>query len=403
MNATPDSLSRRFDKSFTQQEPIPEDAIAAAVDVMRSGRLHRYNVKSDEDTSHTAALEAAFARYQGVEHCIACASGGYAMQLALRAAGVSQGDAVLSNAFTLSPVPGAIVAVGGKPVFVETTMDLVIDLADLEARARATSARYLLLSHMRGHIVDMDAIVALCDSLNLTLIEDCAHTMGATFDGKRSGTHGTLGCFSTQTYKHINSGEGGFVTTDDPEVAARLVLMSGSYMLYARHRAAPDAATMENHRLLMPNLSGRMDELRASILHVQLDALDNNAQRWNEREAAIANAIRDINHISLPTVHPLAQEVRSSIQFLVPGRSATEIRDLVSRCNARGVELKWFGDDTPRAYTSRYSHWQYVDSPVLPATDEMLSTLIDMRIPLSFSVQDCELIGEILREELQAG
>jgi dTDP-4-amino-4,6-dideoxygalactose transaminase len=400
MSSNATAQSTRFNKSFTQQEAIPEDAIAAAVEVMRSGRLHRYNVASDEDTSQTAALESAFARYQGVDHCLACASGGYAMQLAMRAAGVKQGEAVLTNAFTLSPVPGAVFAVGGVPILVETTENLVIDLDDLKSRASASNARYLLLSHMRGHIADMDAVVALCDQMQLVLIEDCAHTMGATFDGVKSGTHGTLGCFSTQTYKHINSGEGGFVTTDDPEIAARLILMSGSYMLYARHRAAPDSSVLDEQRLSMPNLSGRMDELRASILIPQLDLLGDNVARWNEREAVLAAAIADLEHVHLPTVHPLASEVRSSFQFRVPGYDTDHMRDLISRCAARGVELKWFGDDIPKGYTSRYEHWEYIDSPTLSRTNHVLSTLLDIRVPLSFSVEDCRLLGSMLREEL---
>lgn len=390
----------RFDKSFTQQEAIPEDAIAAAVEVMRSGRLHRYNVASDAETSRTAALEKRFASYQGVEHCIACASGGYAMQLALRAAGVQSGDSVLSNAFTLSPVPGAIVAVGGVPILVETTEDLVIDLDDLRTRASESPARYLLLSHMRGHIADMDSIVALCQELDLVMIEDCAHTMGATFDGIKSGTQGTLGCFSTQTYKHINSGEGGFVTTDDADIAARLILMSGSYMLYTRHRAAPDTAIIDAQRMLMPNLSGRMDELRASILLPQLNRLDENVVRWNEREAVIAEALHDVDGVALPATHPLAREVRSSFQFRVPGRDSDQMRDLVARCAARGVELKWFGDDIPRGYTSRYEHWEYIDSPTLTRTNNVLSTLLDIRVPLSFTVDDCRVLGAIIHEEL---
>ena len=397
------STARRFDKSFTQQEPIPEQAIAAAVEVMRSGRLHRYNVNSDEETSCTAALESAFARYQSVDHCIACASGGSAMQLAMRAAGVQAGDTVLSNAFTLSPVPGAIVAVGGTPLLVETTHDLVIDLEDLERRAIESRARFLLLSHMRGHIVDMHAIATLCDQLGLLMIEDCAHTMGATFDGKRSGTHGAVGCFSTQTYKHINSGEGGFVTTDDPEIASRLILMSGSYMLYARHRAAPDAKFVEAQRMTMPNLSGRMDELRASILQTQLDGLDDNVSRWNERERVLVESIEDLAGVALPAAHPLANEVRSSLQFRIPGKNREFMRDLLDRCAARGVELKWFGDDVPRGYTSHYSHWEYMTSDKLPRTDAVLATLLDMRIPLSFSVDDCRMLGTILREELATG
>lgn len=150
----------RFTASFTQQQPLPDDAIAAAEAVMRSGRLHRYNVAPGE-MSEAARLEEEFARWQGASYCLALASGGQAMQIALRAAGVKPGERVLTNAFTLAPVPGAIAAVGAVPVLVETTDDLVIDLDDLAAKATQSGARVLLLSHMRGHMCHMDKLSAL--------------------------------------------------------------------------------------------------------------------------------------------------------------------------------------------------------------------------------------------------
>ncbi|WP_288989989.1 DegT/DnrJ/EryC1/StrS family aminotransferase, partial [uncultured Cobetia sp.] len=106
---------RRFAKSFTQQEAISDTAIEAAVAVMRSGRLHRYNLAEGEQ-GEAALLEQEFAASLGIPHALACASGGYALQLALRACGLEAGDKVLCNAFTLSPVPGSIVAAGGEPV-----------------------------------------------------------------------------------------------------------------------------------------------------------------------------------------------------------------------------------------------------------------------------------------------
>ena len=186
------------------------------------------------------------------------------------------GEPVLTNAFTLAPIPGAIHNAGGQPVLVETEADLTIDLVDLETKAKSTGAKYLMLSHMRGHIADMDAIVAICESNNLILIEDCAHTMGASWKNTKSGKFGTIACFSSQTYKHLNSGEGGFLTTDDPEIIARAIIHSGSYMLYEKHLARPDVNVFENVRLHTPNYSGRMDNLRASILCVQLKELDVN-------------------------------------------------------------------------------------------------------------------------------
>ena len=258
-------MTPRFGGNFTQQLPIPEEGIERAVAVMRSGRLHRYNVV-DGEVPETVLLENEFAAYMGARFCLACTSGGYALQTALRAFGVSPGELVLTNGFTLSPVPGAIAATGAEPVLVEVTENLVIDLDDLARKAETSRARVLMLSHMRGHIADMDALMEAADALGVAVIEDCAHTMGARWGDAKSGSHGTAACFSTQTYKHLNSGEGGLITSDDEELMARATILSGSYMLYGRHVAVPDAEVFDRIRLDTPNCSGRMDNLRAGIL-----------------------------------------------------------------------------------------------------------------------------------------
>ncbi|MEP2139239.1 MAG: DegT/DnrJ/EryC1/StrS family aminotransferase, partial [Erythrobacter sp.] len=216
-------MTEHFNGSFTQQEPLPEASIAAATAVMQHGRLHRYNLTEGE-IGETALLEQEFAAATGARYALAVASGGYALATALRALGVGPGDPVLSNAFTLAPVPGAIASVGAKPVFVEITESLTVDEAHLAAAAAKSGAKVLMLSHMRGHQPDMTVLMALCDDLGLAVIEDCAHTMGGSAGGVISGRHGRIACYSMQTYKHINSGEGGFLTTDDEALAARAVL-----------------------------------------------------------------------------------------------------------------------------------------------------------------------------------
>ncbi len=191
-------MVKRFTKSFTQQEAIPDLAIDRVTDILRSGRLHRYNVAPGE-VSEAALLEREYAQWQQSAFCLATTSGGQALQIALRAAGVTSGTMVLANAYTLAPVPGAIHAAGGEPVLIEIDKNWHIDIDDLRAKAEATGAQFLMLSHMRGHIGDMDAIVAICNEFDITLIEDCAHTMGARWKGTRSGNFGRVACFSTQT------------------------------------------------------------------------------------------------------------------------------------------------------------------------------------------------------------
>ena len=366
--------------------------------VLRSGRLHRYNVEPGE-IAEAALLEADYAHWQGARYCLACASGGYAMATALRAAGLRPDEPVLTNGFTLAPVPGAIVGAGGRPVLVEITEDLVLDLDDLEARIGASGARFLLLSNMRGHLTDMDALCTVLGRYGVALIEDCAHTMGATWNGRKSGSFGLAGCFSTQTYKHMNSGEGGLLVSDDPAFMARATMLSGSYMLYGRHGAGPDPDVFADIRLDTPNMSGRMDNLRAAILRPQIARLDGNIRRWNERYRAVEGEL----HRAAPPLRviprPAAEGfVGSSIQFQVPGIAPAAAEGFLTSLLALGIEVKWFGAAEPVAFTSTHRSWRYVEAQALPRTDRFLSCLFDMRLPLTFSVADCTEIGRAIAD-----
>jgi len=392
-------MTEIFTGNFTQQEPLPAAAIDAAMTVLNHGRLHRYNEAKGE-VAEAAALEVEFATMMGAKYCLGVASGGYAMATALRALGVKPGDKVLTNAFTLAPVPGSIAAVGAVPVFVGVTEDLVIDLEDLAAKA--DQADVLMLSHMRGHIVDMDRLMALAKDCGLTVVEDCAHTMGAKWGDTWSGRFGAFGCYSTQTYKHMNSGEGGLLITDDEALMAKATMLSGSYMLYAKHLAGASVAAFEDVRLETPNISGRMDNLRAAILRPQLANLDAQCKRWNERYDAVDDGLADTPGLTRINRPDPEHFVASSHQFLLLDWSDGAIRDVVARCLARGVELKWFGAPDPVGFTSRYSSWTYAPSQPMPASDRVLRAVMDMRLPLTFSVEDCAQIARIIRSEVSA-
>ncbi|MEO0497350.1 MAG: aminotransferase class I/II-fold pyridoxal phosphate-dependent enzyme [Pseudomonadota bacterium] len=377
---------------------MSEAAIERAVDVLRSGRLHRYNTIGGE-AGEVAELEAEYAAWQNIPYCLATGSGGTAMQIALRALGLKAGDPVLTNAFTLAPVPGAIAAAGGVPIFVETTDQLTVDLEDLSAKFEATGAKIFLASHMRGHLADMEKLTALVERHNARMIEDCAHTMGAAWKGKPSGNFGVAACFSTQTYKHMNSGEGGFLTTADPDVMAKATILSGSYMLYQRHLARPVDEAYMNARLEMPNCSSRMDNLRAALLRAQLPELHTNIERWNARYRAMEDQLNGVNTLATIKRPPEETYVGSSLQFMLQDGGDADMRDFVARCAKRGVELKWFGNGQPVGFTSRYDSWAYAPPQDLPQTKQVLASLMDIRIPLSFSVEDCALVGQIIADE----
>lgn len=385
-----------FSKSFTQQEAIPDVAIEKAVDILKSGRLHRYNYAGDEQ-GEVELLEQEYAAYQGAQYCLATTSCGTALQIALRALGVKPDEVVLTSAFTLAPVPGAIGAIGAKPIFVGMTDNLTLDLDDLVAKIKAHKPRVFLMSHMRGHLSDMDELCAILSEFNVAMIEDCAHTMGASWNGKQSGNFGKIGCFSTQTYKHLNSGEGGFLTTDDPEIMAKAIILSGSYMLYKKHGARPDLPAFDDIRFQMPNCSSRMDNLRAAILRPQLENLEQNIERWNARYKVFEDVLRPINGLSVPDRPAQEAYVGSSFQFLLPDWSEDACRSFLKDCYGRGVELKWFGDENPVGFTSRYDSWRYAPEQELPETLSILKRLVDIRIPLTFDKDDCRACANIIQ------
>jgi dTDP-4-amino-4,6-dideoxygalactose transaminase len=259
-----------------------------------------------------------------------------------------------------------------------------------------------MLSHMRGHLADMDALMALCDEKGLRVIEDCAHTMGARWKGRLSGTDGLIGCYSTQTYKHMNSGEGGLLITDDADVAARAIMLSGSYMLFERHLAAPPPGAFAEIKYQMPNVSGRMDHLRAALLRPQLARLQSQVEAWNARYRAVEHGISGTAGLTVVERPPEEQYVGSSIQFLLLDWSDAAVAEVLARCAARGVELKWFGGAEPKGFTSRYDSWRYAPSAPMPKSDRILKGIVDMRLPLTFSLEDCALIARIIKAEVSA-
>ncbi len=393
--------SPRLQLDLTQQEPIPPAGVEAALALMASGKLHRYGEVGGKP-SEVSALEADFARELGVRYCVAMNSCGSTMFVALKAAGVKPGDAVLSNCFTLAPVPGALAHAGARPLLVDVTDDYTIDLADLEHKAATSGARSLLLSHMRGHIGDMEALTAICRQHGVQVIEDCAHTMGAGWNGKATGTWGRAGCFSLQSYKHANGGEGGLLATDDEDLAAQAILFSGSYMLYTSHLARPAEAVFERWKYTTPNFSLRMSNLAAAVARPQLGAsLIDRGKRWNQRHGWMCAALAGARNLRLPQRPVQEQFVASSIQFSLLGLSRIQIQRFIAACAERGVHIKWFGADEPVGFTSVWTHWRYFgETQSLPNAERVLGGLCDMRLPLTLSRADCEAVAQVITDTL---
>lgn len=190
-----------FSKSFSTPDPIPAKGVEHATKIMESGHLFRYNplkisdnILEDENSgtdtlySEVSLFEKEFCEYTGHKYAVAVNSCGSAMFLALKAAGIQNGDRVFSNAFTFTTVPSAIVHAGGEPVYLDCNADYTLDIDNFKTKIQANpDVRYLLLSYMRGHISDVEQIKKICDDRQIILIEDCAHSLGVTWKNEDNG------------------------------------------------------------------------------------------------------------------------------------------------------------------------------------------------------------------------
>jgi dTDP-4-amino-4,6-dideoxygalactose transaminase len=410
----------KFTKPFSTPDPIPEKGIENANAIMESGHLFRYNPldvpenhrpdaasSAEKLYSEVALLEQEFCQYTGHQYAVAVNSCGSAMFLAMKAAGVDHGDRVFTNAFTFTAVPSSIVHAGGTPVYLECDAEYLLDLEDFRQKIKDNpDVRYLLLSYMRGHISDVGSIKTLCDENDITLIEDCAHSLGVRWheaghsEDFHIGHHGVAACFSAQSNKLINAGEGGMLVTNDPAIAAYGILAAGSYeQLYHQHLARPEDELFETMKREVPNFSLRMSNLSAAVLRPQLPELNEKIAAYNEMYATLETLFENIEHIETPTVLDEVSRVGDSFQFNLVGMSSGEVQDFLDNSRDLGIEMQVFGH-TDNARYFRNWKYSYHDTPSLPQTEEVITAACDFRIPLTFSKDDLIKIAAIVRDLL---
>ncbi len=371
-------------------EPIPDAARAEIDRLLHSGDLFRYTAPAD---APTALLEAEFADLMGARYALAVSSCSAALFLSLKALDLPRGAKVLIPAFTFAAVPSAVLHADCVPLLVEVGANYRVDMADFTAKL--PQAQAVLISHMRGHTSDMDAIMAACDAAGVPVVEDAAHSLGTLWQDRKIGTIGRVGCFSFQSYKMINSGEGGILITDDPEVAARAVIMSGAYEHnWKKHNGLQNSYMHWQNRLPLYNM--RMQNLSAAVIRPQLPLLADRVARGRANHDHVADRLNGSAHIDVPA--PLPGEVRApdSIQFnLVGFADDTEARAFQTAAGKQGLPVQIFGLSTDNARA--FWNWQFLDlQPDLPQTRAMLMRACDVRLPVRLSVSELDRIADIL-------
>ena len=379
-----------------QAEPIPPAARAEIERLLTSGDLFRYTSGRDAPVS---LLESEFARMMGSRFALAVSSCSAALFLSLKALDLPRGARVLIPAFTFAAVPSSVVHADCQPVLCEVGSNYRIVLEDFEAKLDQDISA-VIISHMRGHTSDMDAIMALCDARGIPVIEDAAHSLGTTWHGRRIGTIGRIGCFSFQSYKMINAGEGGILVTDDADLVARAVIMSGAYEHnWKSHDILQEAFARWQNQLPLYNL--RMGNLSAAVIRPQLPELARRVRDGLAGHDHVAGQLNRSPWIEVP--EPLAPEHRApdSIQFNLVGLTDAEVRDFTTAAAARGVKVQVFGMTTDNARA--FWNWQFLgDIPELPQTRDMLMRACDVRLPAHLTRTELDAVAVILMDAIES-
>lgn len=376
-------------------EPIPDSARAEIERLLGSGDLFRYTAP---ENAPVTLLEREFAQLLGAKYALAVSSCSAALFLSLKALGLPRDTKVLIPAFTFAAVPSAVVHADCVPVLVECGDNYRIDMDDFKTKL-TDDIGAVLISHMRGHTSDMDAILTLCKAHDVPLIEDAAHSLGTVWDGKNIGTIGKIGCFSFQSYKLLNAGEGGILITDDDDIIARAVIMSGAYEHnWKKHNASPSAAldaAFDRVQNQLPLYNQRLSNLAAAVVRPQLAEVPRRVRDGRMNHDYVAAKLQATPFLDVPD--KLEKEMRApdSLQFNLVDFSPEEALTFQSAAKARGVSVQVFGlsSDNARAFWN----WQFLgDTPDLPKTREMLSKACDTRLPARLKQKDLDFIAAAL-------
>jgi dTDP-4-amino-4,6-dideoxygalactose transaminase len=386
-------------------DPIPIEGQEAALELMQTGRLYRYNIGPGEE-SVVSMCEEEIAAFTGFKYCIGLNSCGSAIMMMLRNSGLKPGGKVLSNAFTFGAVPSAIEHARGTAVYVESNRDHVINVVDLEKKLKEhPDCNHVLISHMRGKLADMDAIKILCDKYDAILLEDCAHSLGVMWQGEHSGHKGVACAVSSQSYKMINSGEGGFLLTDDEDIAAETAVLAGAYeQLSSKHKTVPGPEFFKDKPVMTPNYSLRMSNLAAAVIRPQIKTLDERIAKYNYRHNEIVVPMleeRVGDHLYIPQLTPgVTRMVHDSIQFNLDAKfTPVMLQEFLDECGAHGLPVECFGH---KSNARNFVNWGFAPATEpLPETAEMLARACDCRMPLMWEDEDFVDLANVLIESIE--
>jgi len=347
--------------------------------------------------SKVSQMEKEVAELFKVKHVMGVSSGTAALHTAYVAADICCGDEVIVPGYTFMATAMAAVAARGIPVWCEIDESMTIDAADIEKKITSRT-KAIAPVHMNGYVCNMQAVMEVANRHNLMVIEDCAQAGGASFNGKRVGTIGNIGCFSISSYKTTGGGEAGLVVTNDDNLFNRVQQWAEGGGLWRPDRYAP--ARWEGE--LFCGLNYRMSELEGTVALVQIRKMDAQLNRWRKNKKLILANLPVYNELKPQIIHDIDGEMGHNIGFFP--ETAEESVKVVEALRAEGVGCGTRGPNPER-------NWHIYDSvdqilKKMPATSDgcpWICPKTGEEVPIEYSPDMCPRTLDLTSRQVTLG
>lgn len=360
------------------QPAIGEDEIQDVVAVLRSGHL----VQGPK----VEALEQQFSDWCGVKHAVAVNSGTAALHIALHACGIGPGDEVITTPFTFVATANAILMTGARPVFADIDERTFNVSPESIERALSNKTKAILPVNLFGYPADYRALRAIAERHSLRIVEDAAQSVDAVFDGRKSGNLGDVGCFSFYATKNLMAGEGGMITTNDPDLFERA-------RLFRHHGQSPE----RRYEYSGLGYNYRMSDVHATIALGQLRRLKQYTEKRREYAALYSDALRDIHGIVLPKESENVSHVFHQYTIRILSNAKLSRDGVQKMLMERGIQSQIY---YPKPlFTSLHLRNGALLSEY-PTTERMTGEVLSIPVHPALKREDVEYISHILQELL---
>lgn len=389
-------------------------AILASEKNLRGPHLFRYY---NPKPSKVAEAEQLFAKYTGVKHCLAVNSCTSALIASMRALGIGAGDEVIVPAYTFFATAATVGASNAIPVIADVDDTLTLDPKDVE-RKITPRTKAITVVHMRGMPAQMDELVAIARKRKVALIEDVAQAAGGSYKGRMLGSIGTMGCFSFDYYKILNSGEGGFITTNDEWLYTRAQSWHDCAACWRPNRYAAERRDGE----LFCGENYRMSELQGAVAVAQIRKAKSYLKGYRLNKRRIAGALKLPAGVTLQRVADPEGDAGICLIIFLPDREKTQWA--LKAIQAEGVPAGGIYDQKVKDWHI-YSYWEHIlgmksvaadrlpwsgvkpselpkyDPKMCPQCLEHLSRAVMIDVNWACSAGDCKRIAEGINKVLR--